>query len=77
MYGVKVLDKLSFICLGAAYPNSPLTIVIYADSRKNFKTTPETMYANKIICVTGKIQEYKGKPQIDSCNKTGRYRNTN
>jgi len=64
VYGVKSLEKLTFINLGAAYPNSPLTLVIFAKDLPNFKTAPETLYSNKKICVTGKLEEFKGKPQI-------------
>ena len=64
VYGVKSLDKLSFINLGAAYPKSPLTIVIFTKDLANFKATPESLYANKNICVTGKLEDFKGKPQI-------------
>ncbi len=64
VFGVKSLDKLSFINLGAAYPKSPLTLVIFTKDLPNFKTTPEVLYANKTVCVTGKLEDFKGKPQI-------------
>lgn len=64
VYGVKSLDKLSFINLGAAYPKSPLTIVIFSKDLPNFKATPESLYGNKNVCVTGKLEDFKGKPQI-------------
>ncbi len=37
VYGVKSLEKVSFINLGANYPNSLLTIVIFARDKANFK----------------------------------------
>jgi DNA/RNA endonuclease YhcR with UshA esterase domain len=64
VYGVKSLEKLTFINVGAAYPNSPLTIVIFAKDLPNFKPTPEVLYANKKICVTGKVEDFKGKAEI-------------
>lgn len=64
VYGVKSLDKLSFINLGAAYPKSPLTIVIFTKDLPNFKASPESLYANKSVCVTGKLEDFKGKPQM-------------
>lgn len=57
-------NKITLLNMGAAYPQSPLTIVIEADSRKNFSNKPEEFYANKEVCITGVIKEYKGKPQI-------------
>jgi len=66
VYGTKFLDKsqMTFINIGAPYPNSPLTIVIFEKARAYFPERPETLYANKQICVTGVIKEYKGKMQI-------------
>ena len=49
---------------GAKYPDAPLTIVIYGESRAAFKNKPEEYYPEKNICVTGKIGMYRGKPQI-------------
>ena len=49
---------------GAKYPDAPLTIVIFGDSRAAFKNKPEEFYPDKNICVTGKIIIYKGKPEI-------------
>lgn len=64
VFGVKSLEKLTFINLGAAYPNSPLTVVIFTKDLGNFKGTPADLYSNKKVCVTGKLEEFKGKPQI-------------
>ncbi|MEI8059816.1 MAG: hypothetical protein WCG67_06620 [Ferruginibacter sp.] len=58
VFGVKSLDKLTFINVGAAYPQSPLTIVIFAKDLSNFKDLPETLYNNKHVCITGKIEDY-------------------
>lgn len=64
VYGAKALEKVTFLNLGAAYPNSLLTIVIFSKDRNNFKKAPEQLYADKNICVTGIIKEYQGKPEI-------------
>src|ERR1017187_5191572 len=64
VYGIKVLEKVTLINLGATYPNNPLTLVIFIKDRSNFKEAPEVMYAGKTICVTGVIKEYQGKPEI-------------
>ncbi len=41
VYGTKELKSgMTFINLGAAYPNSPLTLVIYGDDMSNFKQNP-------------------------------------
>ena len=66
VYGTKYLDGsgVTFINLGAAYPSSPLTLVIFSKDRSNFSRIPEQLYSDKQICVTGKIKEYKGKDEI-------------
>jgi DNA/RNA endonuclease YhcR with UshA esterase domain len=64
VFGTKALEKITFINLGAAHPNSPLTIVVMAKDYANFTTPPATLYANKKMCVTGEIKEFKGKIEI-------------
>ena len=68
IFGGKYFDrgenKITLLNMGAAYPQSPLTIVIEADSRKNFNNKPEEFYAEKEVCITGIVKEFKGKPQI-------------
>ena len=49
---------------GAKYPDAPLTIVIFGESRANFKNKPEEFYTDKNVCVTGRIVIYKGKPEM-------------
>lgn len=67
VYGTKFLEKsqMTFIDLGAPYPDAPLTIVIFEKDKANFPQSPATLYADKQICVTGVIKEYKGKLEID------------
>ncbi len=66
VYGSKVIESngMTLLHLGAEYPNSPLTIVIYSDSLGNFDNKPADYYKGKNICVGGKIIMYKGKPEI-------------
>lgn len=68
IFGGKYFDraenKITLLNMGAAYPQSPLTIVIDEAGRKNFTTKPEEYYTDKIVCVVGIVKEYKGKPQI-------------
>jgi hypothetical protein len=53
----------TFLDLDHPYPHQPFTIVIWGDDRAKFGT-PETAYANKRVCVTGTIEEYRGMPEI-------------
>ena len=68
VYDTKYLEssgrKPTFLNLGAPYPNAPLTILIWGDSRTHFSQPPERYYQGKNICVTGRVTIYKGKPEI-------------
>jgi len=63
-YAVRTDNTPTFLNIGAKYPNQLLTVVIWADVRKLLNNKPEEEYLNKKICVSGKIELYKGKPQI-------------
>ncbi len=66
VYGVKYLTsggKPTFVKVGASYPNSPLTLLIWQDIRDSFSYQPEKL-DGKNICVIGKLELYKGKPEI-------------
>jgi len=59
-----VSGKPTFLNVGRAYPDQEFTAVIWGRVRSRFETPPERLYDGKTICVTGKIELYKGKPQI-------------
>jgi micrococcal nuclease len=50
--------------LDKPYPNQIFTVLIWGSDRNKFKEAPEDMYNSKMICVTGLIKDYKGKPEI-------------
>jgi len=54
----------TLINVGGAFPNEKLTVVIFGENRKTFLVKPEEAWKDKEICVTGRIAEYRGKPQI-------------
>lgn len=54
----------TFINLGQPFPNHALTIVIWSDVRKQFETAPEVLFKDKEVCVTGRIELFREKPQI-------------
>lgn len=68
VYGTRFLESAkggpTFINMGAEYPNSPFTVVIFAEDRKKFKVAPEKLFDGKQLCVMGRIIEYKGKAEI-------------
>ncbi len=50
--------------MGAAFPSSPLTIMIPGDVRLKMGYAPEQHLKDKEICVRGKVILFKGKPEI-------------
>ena len=61
-YAVGSNDQPTFINLDKAYPDQIFTIVIFADYRGKFSTPPE-LWSGR-VCVTGRITEYHGKPEM-------------
>ena len=55
--------KPTFLNFDHKYPDHTFTVVIFGEDRAKFGT-PEKDYLDKDICVTGKIEDYNGKPQI-------------
>jgi micrococcal nuclease len=55
---------LTLINVDGNYPNHSLTIMIKDADRKKFSYPPETFLKDKKIVVTGKVIEYKDKPEI-------------
>lgn len=58
------ITKPTLLNVGGAYPNHLFTIVINFENRGNFSFKPEEYYLNKRVCVTGKVVDFKGRPQI-------------
>lgn len=73
---VKVCDKVAgtfvtkgekpvtYLNLGADYPNTKLTIVIFQKDLPKFPFTPSDHYKGMNVCVKGEIGTYKEKVQI-------------
>ncbi len=64
VFSIKSLDNVTFIDVGAAFPKSPLTIVIFKKDRGNFSPSVEALYQDQYICVKGIVKMYNGKPEI-------------
>ncbi len=50
--------------MGAPFPASPLTVMIPGDVRNKIGYAPEIQLKDKNVCVTGRIQLFKDKPEI-------------
>jgi hypothetical protein len=53
----------TFLNFDKRYPEHTFTAVIFGENRAKFGT-PEKDYLDKDICVSGKIEDFNGKPQI-------------
>ena len=59
VFGYKAFDGLTLVNLGAAHPNELLTVVL-----RGAATAMAADIDGKTIRVTGKVEMYKGKPEI-------------
>jgi hypothetical protein len=57
-------NKMTLLDIGGYNPNQLLTLMIPGADKEKFKGSPEIDYKGKEVTVTGKIIEYKGKPEI-------------
>jgi DNA/RNA endonuclease YhcR with UshA esterase domain len=62
-YAPRTKGQPTFLNLDKPYPSQIFTAVIWGENRSKFGT-PESEYKGKRICVTGKITEYRGVPEI-------------
>ena len=68
-YSTKSRGAPTFLNFDRPYPSHPFLVVIWGNDRSNFPSSPERYYLNKEVCVSGLIDSYKGKPQIEAKNK--------
>ena len=55
---------VTYLNLGAAYPDQKLILVIFQKDWPNFSSAPEEYYNLQEVCATGKLKEYKGKAEM-------------
>ena len=63
-YAIRSKGRPTFLNLDQPYPKQIFTVVIWGSDRNKFKNPPETFLKGKRICVTGIIEDYRGKPEI-------------
>jgi len=62
-YAASTKGQPTFLNLDKPYPNPVFTVLIWGSNRSKFGT-PENHYKGKHICATGKITEYRDRPEI-------------
>lgn len=63
-FSFRTKGQPTFINLNKSYPHHVFTVLIWGSDRSKFPGDPENYYSNKRICVSGKIKEFKGAPEI-------------
>jgi len=63
-YAASTRGQPTFLNLDQPYPNQVFTVLIWGSARSAFPRAPEAVYQAKRICVTGRIDAYRGSPQI-------------
>ena len=66
IYSTKLIENTGMVLLdvGDSHPDQYLTIVIKGEDKTKFPANPEDYYKGRDVCVTGKLIDYKGKPEI-------------
>jgi len=65
IYGYKILDNMTMVNLGAAYPDQQLTVIFKGDAKAYFKTFADRLdMMDKTLFAIGLVSIYKGKPQM-------------
>ena len=62
-YAARTRGTPTFLNLDKPYPNQMFTVLIWGTDRPKFGA-PEERYGNKAICASGKIEIYRGVPEI-------------
>lgn len=64
VYSIRSSASITQMNLGGKYPNAPLTVIIFGKNYAVFNGDPEPLFKDRNVLVKGKIEMYKGKPQI-------------
>ena len=54
----------TFINFEEPHPNQLFTVVIWGNDRPSWSHPPEELYANREVCVSGRVRMHDGTPQI-------------
>jgi DNA/RNA endonuclease YhcR with UshA esterase domain len=62
-YATSTKGRPTFLNLDRPYPSQVFTVLIWGSTRHKFGE-PEKEFSGKRICVTGKVIQYRGVPEI-------------
>lgn len=63
-YAERSRGKPTFLDFEKPHPAEVFKVVIWGSDRGKFQQPPETTYARQQVCVTGRIELYRGAPEI-------------
>ena len=63
-YAERSRGKPTFLDFEQPHPAEVFKVVIWGADRGKFGRPPETVYDQKQVCVTGRIQLYRGTPEV-------------
>jgi DNA/RNA endonuclease YhcR with UshA esterase domain len=66
IYSSKLIasNNMTLLDVGGFNPNQDLTVMIEGTNRSKFKGKPEEDYKGREVTITGKVIDFKGKPEI-------------
>lgn len=64
-YAQNVRGRPTYLNFDEPYPDNDFTVIVWGRNRNNFPSPPELLLDHK-ACVTGRIESYQGKPQIEA-----------
>lgn len=69
-YKINGKSDPTYINLDKKWPETVFTLMVFGKDRINFSYKPEEFLTDKKICVTGKVGEFNGTPQIIATDET-------
>ena len=69
-YKINGKSDPTYINLDKKWPETVFTLMVFGKDRINFSYKPEEFLTDKKICVTGKVGEFNGTPQIIATEET-------
>src|SRR5260370_28879894 len=63
-YADRSNGKPTFLDFQRSYPDEVFRVVIWGNDRAKFKQPPDRLFAGRQVCAAGRIQLYRGQPEI-------------
>jgi hypothetical protein len=64
VYAADATGQPTFLDFEKAFPEEPFRAVIWSEVRSKLARPPETQYVRRRLCVSGRVELYRGRPEI-------------